>query len=106
MDDLETIRELHTQDVRLELREPPLWRVMLLNDDFTPMDFVVEVLARIFQKPLPEAERIMMQVHLEGRGLCGVYPHGIAESKVAHVVAASRKAGYPLRAEMQRDGSQ
>jgi len=79
-----------------------LYQVVLLNDDFTPMDFVVEILRRFFQKSGAEATRIMLAVHHEGRGVCGIYPMEIAESKVALVRQNSRKHGHPLQCIMEK----
>jgi len=84
------------------LRKPPMYRVVLLNDDFTPMDFVVDILRRFFQKSVDEATRIMLAVHHEGRGVCGIYPFEIAESKVHLVRQTSRKHGHPLMCVMER----
>jgi ATP-dependent Clp protease adaptor protein ClpS len=84
-----------------ELREPPLFKVILLNDDYTTMEFVVQVLESVFHKTPAEAFRVMMQVHTQGKGLCGVYPHDIAETKIAIVHDLARENGYPLRAEME-----
>jgi ATP-dependent Clp protease adaptor protein ClpS len=84
------------------LKEPEQFRVLLLNDDYTPMDFVVEVLETIFHKQPAEAFRIMMQVHTQGSGLAGVYPFEVAETKVATVVELAQDAGYPLQATMEK----
>jgi ATP-dependent Clp protease adaptor protein ClpS len=81
--------------------EPPQYRVLLLNDDYTPMDFVVEVLVLYFRKSIEEATAIMLSVHRAGSGLCGVYPFEIAETKVAQVVGSARQAGHPLRCIME-----
>ncbi len=86
---------------RLETREPPLFKVILLNDDYTTMDFVVEVLETVFLKSPAEAFRVMMQVHTQGKGLCGLYPHDIAETKVATVHDLAQEHGFPLRADME-----
>jgi ATP-dependent Clp protease adaptor protein ClpS len=75
--------------------------VLLLNDDYTTMDFVVEVLETIFHKQPAEAYRIMMMVHTQGKGLCGVYPHEVAETKVATVIELARDNGFPLLAAME-----
>jgi ATP-dependent Clp protease adaptor protein ClpS len=86
---------------RQETKKPELYRVLLLNDDYTTMDFVVEVLESVFQKPPAEAFRIMMAVHTQGKGLCGVYPHEVAETKVASVIERARANGFPLLAAME-----
>jgi ATP-dependent Clp protease adaptor protein ClpS len=87
---------------RDKTKEPELFQVVLLNDDYTTMEFVVEVLESIFNKPPAEAYRIMMQVHTQGRGACGVYPFEIAETKVATVEDRARENGFPLKATMEK----
>jgi ATP-dependent Clp protease adaptor protein ClpS len=84
-----------------ETRRPSMYRVVLLNDDYTTMQFVVEVLETVFDKSPAEAHRIMMHVHTRGHGVCGVYTHEIAETKVARVHEMARTAGYPLRADLE-----
>ncbi|MDQ3211139.1 MAG: ATP-dependent Clp protease adapter ClpS [Acidobacteriota bacterium] len=84
-----------------ETKKPDLYRVLLLNDDYTTMDFVIEVLESIFHKQPAEAFRIMMAVHTQGKGLCGVYPHEVAETKVETVMERARENGFPLRAAME-----
>src|SRR5262247_1787802 len=84
-----------------ETKKPELFKVFLLNDDYTTMDFVVEVLESVFHKQPAEAFRIMMMVHTQGKGLCGVYPFEVAETKVATVVESARGSGFPLRAAME-----
>jgi ATP-dependent Clp protease adaptor protein ClpS len=86
-----------------ETKKPELYKVFLLNDDYTTMDFVVEVLETIFNKQPAEAFRIMMMVHTQGKGLCGVYTHEVAETKVDTVVDRAREQGFPLRAAMEPD---
>src|SRR4029450_427216 len=83
---------------RSKTRQPELYNVVLLDDDYTPMQFVVEVLEHLFQRSPAEAHRIMMQVHMNGRGIAGVYPWDVAETKVETVESLAREAGYPLRA--------
>jgi len=78
--------------------EPTLYKVILLNDDYSTMEFVIHVLETVFQKSSAEAYRIMMQVHQQGSGLAGVYPWEVAETKVETVAAMAKKAGFPLRA--------
>ena len=84
-----------------ETKKPELYQVVLLNDDYTTMDFVIEVLETIFNKQPAEAFRIMMMVHTQGKGLCGVYPHEVAETKVEAVMEVARDHGFPLRAAME-----
>lgn len=79
-------------------KEPALYGVVLLNDDYTPMQFVVEVLESVFQKSPAESYRIMMQVHVGGRGVAGIYPWEVAETKVDTLMARARAAGHPLQA--------
>ena len=78
-----------------------LWRVVLHNDDYTPMDFVVDVLERIFDKSPAESYRIMMKVHVEGRGVAGIYTHEVAETKARATVDDARQSGYPLLASVE-----
>ena len=82
-------------------QEPTLFKVVLLNDDYTTMEFVIHVLEDVFQRSPAEAFRVMMHVHLNGRGIAGVYPWEIAETKVATVIAVAREAGYPLKAVLE-----
>jgi ATP-dependent Clp protease adaptor protein ClpS len=86
---------------RQETKKPEMFKVLLLNDDYTTMDFVVEILETVFFKQPAEAYRIMMMVHTQGKGLCGVYPHEVAETKVATVVDRARASGFPLLAAME-----
>jgi ATP-dependent Clp protease adaptor protein ClpS len=78
--------------------EPPQFKVVLLNDDYTTMEFVIHVLESVFQKSPAEAYRIMMAVHVSGKGIAGVYPWEVAETKVEVVSSMARDAGFPLRA--------
>ena len=88
---------------RSKLKSPPLFNVILLNDDFTPMEFVVEVLQQYFSKTLEQATEIMLKVHTEGAGLCGVYPKDIAATKVEQVVALARQHQHPLQCVMEEN---
>ena len=81
--------------------EPPLYKVVLLNDDYTTMEFVVRVLETVFDRSPAEAYRVMMHVHVNGKGIAGVYPWDIAETKVATVTTLAREAGFPLRAAIE-----
>lgn len=85
------------------VRPPRLFRVLLLNDDFTPMDFVVGVLQNYFSMDREQATRVMLQVHREGRGLCGVYARDIAATKVAQVTDHARQHQHPLVCVMEED---
>ncbi len=84
-----------------QTKEPELFKVLLLNDDYTTMEFVIEILEGVFHKPPAEAYRIMMAVHTQGKGLCGLYPHEIAETKVTSVIERARENGFPLLAAME-----
>ena len=95
-DDSKTI----TED-KVEVEIPKQYKVILLNDDYTPMDFVVSVLETIFQRSPAEAVRIMLQVHNQGAGLCGVYSKQIAETKLALVHQRARGEGHPLKCAME-----
>ena len=85
---------------KTKLKKPKLYRVILLNDDYTPMDFVVSILETIFNKVPAEAVQIMLKVHNQGQGLCGLYPKEIAEAKISLVHKRAEAAGHPLRAAM------
>jgi ATP-dependent Clp protease adaptor protein ClpS len=87
--------------VDVKKQEPTLYNVILLNDDYTTMEFVMELLESLFQKSPAEAYRIMMHVHRNGRGLAGVYTYEVAETKAANVASLASEAGYPLRATIE-----
>ncbi|MCX7679118.1 MAG: ATP-dependent Clp protease adapter ClpS [Spirochaetes bacterium] len=82
---------------RLKLDEPKMYRVLLLNDHYTPMDFVVQVLMDVFHKPAQEATMLMLDVHRKGRGVCGVYTLDIALTKIAQVHQLAKQRGFPLK---------
>jgi ATP-dependent Clp protease adaptor protein ClpS len=93
----------HTGDaikerVRTEKQDPTLYKVVLLNDDYTTMEFVIHVLENVFQKSPAESYQIMMHVHVNGRGIAGVYPWEVAETKAETVITMAREAGFPLKA--------
>ncbi|MFN8625610.1 MAG: ATP-dependent Clp protease adapter ClpS [Candidatus Binatia bacterium] len=90
-----------TTKVKRKLKEPQMYKVLLLNDDYTTMEFVVFVLQSIFQRPNAEAVQIMLHVHKTGMGVAGVYPHEIAETRVAQVEAAAREFEFPLRCRLE-----
>ena len=83
---------------------PPMYQVILLNDDYTPMEFVVDVLQRFFSKNQDEATRIMLQVHHEGKGVCGVYTQDVAASRIAQVSRYARSRQHPLQCAMEPAG--
>jgi ATP-dependent Clp protease adaptor protein ClpS len=82
-------------------KRPEMFKVVLLNDDYTTMEFVVLVLEQVFNKPSDEAHRIMLEVHVKGRGVCGSYTYEIAETKVSTVHEMARENGFPLRAMIE-----
>lgn len=82
-------------------KPPSMYKVILLNDDYTPMEFVVDVIQRFFSKTREQATQIMLKVHTEGAGVCGVYPHGIAETKLNQVVGYAREHQHPLQCAME-----
>lgn len=84
-----------------ELKEPQLYKVVLLNDDYTPMEFVVEVLMKFFAMPQDRATQIMLHVHTKGKGVCGVFSYQIAETKVVQVNDYSRRHEHPLQCTME-----
>lgn len=85
------------EKTRMNIREPKRYRVVMHNDDFTPMDFVVEILMDIFRKDEPEAERLMLMVHESGRAAVGAYPYDIAATKVEAALSRAKEEGYPFR---------
>jgi ATP-dependent Clp protease adaptor protein ClpS len=101
---------IHNDDVALatarpKLKRPPLYRVLLLNDDYTTMEFVIQVLQAIFHHPEEKAAQIMMHVHQKGAGICGVYTREIAESKVEQVIQYAQQNEHPLQCTMEPDSS-
>lgn len=86
-----------------ETKEPRMYRVLLHNDDYTTMEFVVEVLMYVFNKSPETATKIMLDVHQKGMGVCGVYTHEIAETKVDTVHNLARESGFPLRCSMEEE---
>lgn len=88
---------------RVEPKKPSLYKVLLLNDDFTPMDFVVHVLEKFFGKNRQEATEIMLQVHRLGVGICGIYTYEVAETKINLVMDYARKNEHPLQCVMEKE---
>ncbi len=96
-DVIEEVRE----SVEQRTQEPPMYRVILHNDDYTTRDFVVEILVHVFHKSIDQAVDLMWQVHRQGSGVAGVYPFDIAETKVLSVTSLAREQGFPLRTTME-----
>ncbi len=88
---------------RIKTKKPSLYRVLLLNDDYTPMEFVVYILERYFNRSREQATRIMLHVHQKGVGLCGVYTYEVAETKVAQVLDLAKRHEHPLQCVMEKD---
>jgi len=92
--------ELTREDA--EVKEPEEYRVYLINDDFTTVEFVISILMTIFHKNLAEATKLTMEVHRKGRGVAGIYPYDIAMTKIQQVHAMARQRGFPLRCAMEK----
>ena len=86
---------------KAKVKLPPMYKVLLLNDDYTPMEFVVLVLQKFFGMTRERATQVMLKVHREGMGVCGVYPHDVASTKVQQVAAYARKHQHPLQCVME-----
>lgn len=93
---------LALQEAKPKLKRPPLYKVILINDDYTPMDFVVHILEIFFSLDRPTATRIMLEVHTRGKGVCGIYTHEIAETKVSQVNGYAREHQHPLLCTMEK----
>ena len=89
---------------RTKVKKPSMYKVLLLNDDYTPMEFVIHVLERLFGKSHEEATRIMLHVHHKGVGICGVYTYEIAETKAGQVMDLARQQQHPLQCTIEKDG--
>ena len=88
---------------RVRTKKPSMYKVLMLNDDYTPMEFVVDVLQHIFQKNREEATKIMLHVHQKGVGICGVYTYEVAETKVTQTVDYARKNQHPLQCTLEKE---
>jgi ATP-dependent Clp protease adaptor protein ClpS len=99
--DSEPQRGVAVAEAEPKVRHPPLYRVLLLNDDYTPMEFVVDILERFFAMDRNQATRIMLEVHTKGAGVCGVFTYEIAETKVAQVINYAREHQHPLMCTME-----
>nr|Q6FCI2.2 RecName: Full=ATP-dependent Clp protease adapter protein ClpS [Acinetobacter baylyi ADP1] len=93
--------DIAVQTAPPELKRPPLYAVVLLNDDYTPMDFVIEILQQYFALNLDQATQVMLTVHYEGKGVAGVYPRDIAETKANQVNNYARSQGHPLLCQIE-----
>ena len=89
--------------VKPKTKIPPLYRVLMMNDDYTPMEFVIEVLEKFFQKNREEATQIMLHVHQRGVGVCGVYAYDLAETKAMQVMNYARKYEHPLQVQLEKE---
>ena len=89
------------KEQKAAVKPPPMYLVLLLNDDYTPMEFVVAIIQEYFSKDRETATQIMLKVHRDGKGMCGVYPKDIASTKVELVLTHARKAGHPLQCVME-----
>ena len=97
------IRSTVITQTKPKTQKPAMYRVLILNDDYTPMEFVVYVLEQCFNKSRDEATRIMLHVHQHGVGVCGIFTYEVAETKVAQVVDAARRHQHPLQCTMEKD---
>ena len=95
-------QDLALEEARPKLKRPPLYRVLLINDDFTPMEFVVDILETIFSMERTRATQVMLEVHTKGRGVCGVFNYEIAETKVAQVMGLAKQHQHPLLCTMEQ----
>ena len=93
--------DLAVEEARPKLKQPPLYRVVLINDDYTPMEFVVDILQSVFGMERTRATQVMLEVHTKGKGVCGVYNFEIAETKVAQVMGIAKQHQHPLLCTME-----
>jgi ATP-dependent Clp protease adaptor protein ClpS len=91
------------EEIKEKITEPPMYKVLLHNDDYTTKAFVVEILTTIFNKSIEEATLLMWQVHRNGIGVCGIYPYELAETKMNIVTRVARENGFPLKATMEEE---
>jgi ATP-dependent Clp protease adaptor protein ClpS len=91
---------------RPKTKKPAMYKVLMLNDDYTPMEFVIHVLERFFSKSQDEATRIMLHVHQRGVGICGVFTHELAETKATQVMDLARQNDHPLQCTIEKDGDE
>lgn len=98
---LEDGYDIAVEEARPKLKQPSLYRVVLINDDYTPMEFVVDVLQSVFSMERNQATRVMLEVHTKGKGICGVFTYEIAETKVAQVTSVAQQQQHPLLCTME-----
>ncbi|WP_299179120.1 ATP-dependent Clp protease adapter ClpS [uncultured Neptuniibacter sp.] len=101
-DDYEADHEVVTQEAKPQVKKPPMYRVVLLNDDYTPMDFVVAVLMMFFSMDQEKATQVMLSVHTQGKGVCGIFTRDVAETKAAIVNQYARDNSHPLLCEVEK----
>ncbi len=94
-------QDLAVEEARPKIKQPPLYRVVLINDDYTPMEFVVDILESVFRMERTRATQVMLEVHTRGKGVCGVYNFEIAETKVAQVMSIAKQHQHPLLCTME-----
>ena len=92
---------LVVEEAKPKLKKPPMYKVVMLNDDYTPMDFVIMILEKLFRLDHEKAIQIMLNVHQKGKGVCGVFPHEVAQTKVALVMEYARQNEHPLQCTME-----
>ena len=97
------VKKIVLQESYKELQEPSKYKVLLLNDDYTKMDFVVMTLMVVFRKSLEESQKIMLNIHKNGKGLCGIYAFEVAETKVAQVAAMAEQHKFPLKCSLEEE---
>jgi ATP-dependent Clp protease adaptor protein ClpS len=95
-------QDLAVEEASPKLKRPSLYRVILINDDYTPMEFVVEILESVFGMERTKATRVMLEVHTKGKGICGVFTYEIAETKVAQVMSIAQQQQHPLLCTMEQ----
>ena len=91
------------KEQKVKLKRPPLYKVILLNDDYTPMDFVVSIIVSIFNKPVDAAKALMLEIHKNGKAVCGVYPFEVAETKMLQVLSIAKGEEHPLQCVIEKE---
>jgi ATP-dependent Clp protease adaptor protein ClpS len=91
------------EEIKEKVTEPPMYKVLIHNDDYTTKVFVVEILTAVFNKSIEEATQLMWQIHRNGIGVCGIYPYELAETKINIVTKVARENGFPLKTTMERE---